>query len=143
MMFNTYDVEDGKETEENQEHRSKRNRGDITDQHTLLTVPPHAKYYEGRPVYKWKCTQKAKYQQLACSAGCKTQTRTYCRCNPYNWICKHCHVKHVVTVTNGNSSNSSQNEGNAQKRENPPKNEPKIETAAYLLKQSNNTSKLL
>ena len=67
MMFNTYDVEDGKESEETQERRSKRNRGDITDQHTLLTVPAYAKCYKGRPVYKWNCTQKAKYRQLACS----------------------------------------------------------------------------
>ena len=114
MMFNTYDVEDGKETEENQECQSKRNRGNISDQHTLLTVPPPAKHYKERPVYKWKCTQKAKYQQLACFTSYKTQTQTYCRCNLYK-ICKHCHVKHVVTVTNGNSSDNSQNEGNAQK----------------------------
>ena len=25
-------------------------------------------------------------------------------CNWYNWICKYCHVKHVVTVLNRNNS---------------------------------------
>ena len=98
MMFNTYDIEGGQKTEETQQHRRKRNRGDITDEHTLITTPPHAKLHEGKPKYKWNFTSKQKYQQLACSAGCKTQTQAYCRCNPYKWICKHCHMKHVVTV---------------------------------------------
>ena len=34
-------------------------------------------------------------------------------------------MKHVITVTNGNSSDSSQNEGNAQKTQKTRNNEPK------------------
>ena len=61
-----------------------------------MTAPPHAKYYEGKPKYKLNFISKQRYQQLACSAGCKTQTQTYCRCNLCKLICKHCHVKHIV-----------------------------------------------
>ena len=91
-----------------------------------MTAPAHAKRYEGRQKYKWNLTASQKYQQLACSAGCKTQTRTYCRYNRYKWIYKYCHVKHVVTVLNGNNSDSSgQNDENTRKRQKARNSNPK------------------
>jgi len=86
--------------EDDEDHKrvSKRNRQDVTEQHTLKTVPPHAKRYEGKPTFSWDCTSKSRWQQRACSTGCKAQIRTYCLCNPYKWICQACHVKHVVAV---------------------------------------------
>ena len=91
-----------------------------------MTAPPHAKCYEGKPKYKWNLILKQKYQQLACSTGSKTQTQTYCRCNLYKLICKNCHVKHVVTVLNGNNSDSSgQNDENARKRQKARNSNPK------------------
>jgi len=63
-----------------------------------MVAPAHAKRYEGKPKYKLNLTAKQPYQQRACSAGCGTQTRTYCNCNWYKWIRKHSHVKHLVLL---------------------------------------------
>ena len=77
-----------------------------------MVAPKNAKCYEGKPKYKWNLTAKQPYQQWACSADCKTQTQMYHKYNWYKWICKHCHVKHILAVHDGNNSDSSsQNSG--------------------------------
>ena len=116
MMFNTYDTDSTQDTEESPQHRSKRNRRDVPDAHKLMIAPAHAKCYEGHPKYKWDLTVSQPYQQRACSskcpAGCTKQTQTYCNCNRYKWVCKYCHVKHVIAVHDeNNSDSSSQNSG--------------------------------
>lgn len=40
MMFNTYDIENGIEQKETQQYQHKKNRGDTTNQHTLMMVEP-------------------------------------------------------------------------------------------------------
>ena len=117
-MFNTYDTDSTQHTDESPQRRSKRNVRDLPDAHKLMIAPQHAKCYEGYPKYKWDLTasQPYQYQQRTCSSKCSAdytkQTRTYCNCNRYKWICKHCHVKHVISVHNRyNSDSSSQNSG--------------------------------
>ena len=85
-----------------------------------MTEPsPHAKCNKGRPKYKWNLTSKQKYLQLACSAGYKTQTHTYCRCHSYKRIYKHCHVNrsYIIVMSGNNSDSSGQNNENAQTRQ--------------------------
>ena len=112
MMFNTYDVEEGEETEQTHQRRSKRNRREAPDAHKLMVAPNHAKCYLGKPTYKWDLTVSQKYQQQRCSTGYETKTRTYCHCHQFAWLCKPCHIKHVLTVhsdDNSDDSNSTQN----------------------------------
>ena len=121
MMFNRYDLEDGEETEQSQQRQCKRTRREVPDTNKLMIALAHAKCYVGKPTYKLDLTAKQQYQQKACSNGCRIKSQTYCACNWYKWICKHCHVKHVLTVHNrDNSDSSSQKSGhkdeNARKR---------------------------
>ena len=112
MMFNTYDVEEGEETEHTHQHRSKRNRRESPYAHDLITAPNQAKCYLGKPTYKWDLTASQKYQQQRCFTGCGNRTRTYFHCNRFASLCKPCHIKHVLTVHSGDNnsdSNSSQN----------------------------------
>ncbi len=65
--------------------RSKRRRN-LGVLHDLETAPKHAKYHDGK---KWVTEAKTKYPQYTCShPRCDTRTRTYCVCNPNNWLCK-------------------------------------------------------
>ena len=70
--------------------------------HEIHTAPLFARSYNGR---KWLCTAKGKYQQYVCrGANCKKPVRTYCRCNPGNWLCTSCHLLHVVVSLRGSES---------------------------------------
>ena len=71
MMFNTYGIESGRETEESQQRQSKRNRGDVPDKHKLMTAPPHAKRYryKEKHIYKWNLTASQPYQQQVIVIG--------------------------------------------------------------------------
>ena len=68
-------------------------------EHCLSIAPPHASKFSGG---RWKKTAKARYQQYVCRGlGCRKQTRTYCACDVGIWLCKDCHLKHVLEVQYG------------------------------------------
>lgn len=68
--------------------------------HELLKAPHHARRWTGT---EWDLSAKNKYQQYICSGiGCKSQVRTYCKCNPGTWICASCVLNHVADGVKGN-----------------------------------------
>ena len=84
-----------------------RRRQPISKKHELLTAPKDATCWLGPPHNKWSMNKKNYYGQFACSKQTTEQcrdkksrkcNRTYCACNPGAWICKNCHIDHVVDV---------------------------------------------
>ena len=63
-------------------------------EHCLRAAPRHASKYVGG---RWQKKSRAKYQQFVCRGGqCKKQVRTYCSCMVGHWLCKDCHVQHMI-----------------------------------------------
>ena len=77
---------------------SKRSQKRQRLEHCLRTAPCHASKYVGG---RWQKKARAKYQQYVCRGGqCKKQVRTYCSCMVGHWLCKDCHVQHMIDVLN-------------------------------------------
>ena len=67
-------------------------------EHSLVTAPCHASKFVGG---RWQKKSRAKYQQFVCKGfGCKKQVRTYCACGVGNWLCKDCHLEHMLEALN-------------------------------------------
>ena len=87
-----------------EERRGSKQRQRDTEVHVLASVLPFAKTWKGK---KWDCSAKAKYQQYTCQGhGCSHKVFTYCACGVGYWMCKSCHMTHLVEeVTSKGSSN--------------------------------------
>ena len=75
----------------------------LRNEHKLLPAPKHANGWDCRG---WKKEAKSQYQQFTCKGadGVKCpkrgyKTRTYCTCAPGNWMCKKCHVQHMISLS--------------------------------------------
>ena len=59
---------------------------------TLLSAPLHASFFSGT---KWTCNANLRYAQYTCKGiGCSKRIRTYCSCNPNQWLCTRCFSNH-------------------------------------------------
>ena len=88
------DEQDGCEGE-NMVRKSKRRKGqgESAATHDLLTAPPYAKSFSSNG--KWICTSTLRHAQFTCrGVGCKKRIRTYCKCNPFVWLCNSCFLMH-------------------------------------------------
>lgn len=84
--------QDGGEGEESV-RESKRNKLRVSAAtHDILTAPLHAKSFVHN---KWLCTATLKHAQFTCRGlGCTKHIQTYCKCNPSEWLCTGCFLKH-------------------------------------------------
>ena len=83
-------------TERPRSTKSTRNKRKL--EHTLVTAPCNASKFVGG---RWKKTSRAKYQQFVCRGeNCKKQVRTYCACMVGHWLCKECHLEHILSSIN-------------------------------------------
>ncbi len=76
----------------------------LRNQHNLLPAPKHANGWDGRD---WIKKAKSRYQQFTCKGAngrkctqSNNKTRTYCTCAPGKWMCKACHLEHIVQLRN-------------------------------------------
>lgn len=77
-----------------EQHGDQKRKSRCKRVHTICTAPTHARRFKNG---KWKKSAKAKYQQYTCRGlGCKKKCRTYCSCTVGHWLCKSCHMDHVV-----------------------------------------------
>ena len=100
MMQNTYD-EDGGVVDSNSEPRRSPRQATVNN-HELTSAPKNCTKWNVRE--GWVANCKNPYQQVRCSTGCGTQTRTFCLCDPGTFYCPSCHVLHVHYVLSGGSS---------------------------------------
>jgi hypothetical protein len=100
MMQNVFDEDDGVEDSNSEPRRSPRQT--TANNHRLLKAPTYCTKWNVREGWVKNC--KNPYQQVRCSTGCATQTRTYCSCDPATFYCSECHVLHVHHVLSGGSS---------------------------------------
>ncbi len=65
----------------------------------LITAPKHANRWDRRG---WKKEAKFPYQQFTCKGadGAKCTIQTYCTCTPRKWMCKDCHIAHLLNLNN-------------------------------------------
>ena len=89
LIFNTYLVSEEEKEKAAQLLHNKRRKVN----HTLETAPQHARKFDRT---EWVCDNKWPFQQYRCSTHCGKQTRTYCSCDVGVWLCKDCHLKHVI-----------------------------------------------
>ena len=75
----------------------------LRNTHKLISAPRHTNHWDGRG---WKKEAKFPYQQFTCKGAdgekCARRghkIRTYCTCAPGKWMCKDCHVNHMVKLS--------------------------------------------
>jgi hypothetical protein len=104
MMQNTFDEDDGVEDSNQEPRRSPRQT--TANNHELTSAPKNCTRWNLREGWIQNC--KNPYQQVRCSTGCATQTRTFCSCDPGTFYCSACHVLHVHHVLSRGSSSSTE-----------------------------------
>jgi hypothetical protein len=103
-LSNTFDEDDGVEDSSQEPRRSPRQT--TANNHELTSAPKNCTRWNLRE--GWIANCKNPYQQVRCSTGCATQTRTFCSCDPGTFYCSPCHVLHVHHVLSGGSSSSTE-----------------------------------
>ncbi len=76
----------------------------LRNAHKLPPAPKHANGWDRRD---WVKNAKLQYQQFTCKGvnGQKcpqsnNKTQDYCTCAPAKWMCKACHIEHIVKLRN-------------------------------------------